>query len=258
MPTPADFEKGTFKRRFKILTIGGSGSGKTHFCSGFPKSFFLITEPGGEDTFLSNKNLLKNIVRWEYLIPSDPENTKEIFNKLEEYCKKIRSLIEAGEVETVVLDNLTYLADNYFIYINHHLKKQIMSSSGEIDTRSAYGKLGRWLYQFVLFNLLSMPCNVIVTCHEQLENEEAMAKKVDKNNPVVPNILGGFRNEAEGMFSVVLYLNKIEDKANKGEYKYLARANKGGGRNAKNRINLPPVIENVSYEQILKYANKGE
>lgn len=257
MITPEDYKTGKRKRNFKLLVIGGSGSGKTYLASTFPKTVFAITEPGGEDTFMS-KDTQDNIVGWDYFIPKDAEDTKDVFNRLTAFVNEVREKVESGEVETFVLDNLTFLADNYFIYINHHLKKQIMASNGEIDTRSAYGKLGRWLYQFVLFNLLSMPCNVIVTCHEQLENEEAMAKKVDKNNPVVPNILGGFRNEAEGMFSVVLYLNKIEDKANKGEYKYLARANKGGGRNAKNRINLPPVIENISYEQILKYANKGE
>jgi len=141
------------------------------------------------------------------------------------------------------------LMENRWIYINKY-QPTYSVKSGELDPRGMYGTLGRWAYGFVLMNLLSIPCNVVVSCHERLESDEAMEKKPDKNSPVVASVLGGFRDDMPGMFSCVFYLAKVPMGQNK--YKYLARTNQGGGRLAKNRYNLPEVIENISYGTIAK------
>ena len=77
-----------------------------------------------------------------------------------------------------------------------------------------------------------------------------MERKVDKSTPVVSNILGGFREKIAGMFSASLYLEKKRVGDNK--YQYLARCQKGGQRDAKNRYGLPEIVENVSYQSIIK------
>ncbi len=146
-----------------------------------------------------------------------------------------------------MLDNMSFLSENRWIYINRYEKQ--VAKSGEINTMAMYGALGRWLYQFTLMKLLSCPCNVIVNCHEMLENDETLAKKPDKSSPILANILGGFRDKADGMFSCVFYLTKIKSKG--GGYEYWARTNKGNGKNAKNRLNLPETIQNVSYDTIV-------
>lgn len=255
MPTPADLKDGTFKRNIKLLNIGPSGSGKTHFAATFPKCFFILTEPGGDDTFLSEPSLLKNIVRWEYSIPQDVEGTKTAFENLDKYINEARTMAEEGKIETLVLDNITYLSENMWMYINHHQRNLHLSNQGNFDALKAYGTLARWMYEFVLMKLLSMPCNVIVNCHEQLESDEALAKKPDKSSPVVPSILGGFRNSIEGMFSYVFFLTKLSKGGN--QYEYWARTNKGNGRNGKSRLKLPDTIKDISYETLKKAIDES-
>jgi len=235
------------KRTIKLMNIGSTGSGKTHLAATFPKSYFLITEPNGEDTFLNNPILAKNVVKYEHFMPTSPADTKAVFERLNKACNDAREMAKKGEIETLVLDNMTYLAENRWAYINAYEK--LYTVKGEVDTRGMYGMLGRWLYQFTLMNLLTFPGNVVMSVHEKLESDEALAKKPDKNHPVVPSILGGFRDDAGGMFSAVFYLQCLRDSSG---YHYFARTRKGSGRNAKNRYNLPEVIENVSYDTIME------
>lgn len=240
------------KRTIKLMNIGSTGSGKTFLASTFPKCYFLITEPNGEDTFLNNPALAKNVVKYEHFMPTSPDDTKVVFEHLNKACAEAREMAKKGEVETLVLDNMTYLAENRWAYINTH--EPVYTVKGDIDTRGMYGALGRWLYQFTLMKLLTFPGNVVMSVHEKLESDEALAKKPDKTHPVVPSILGGFRDDAGGMFSCVFYLQCLKD-GNK--YRYFARARKGQGRNAKNRYNLPEVIENVSYSTIMEAMEKS-
>jgi len=158
-----------------------------------------------------------------------------------------------GEVETLGLDNFTFLAQNRWIYINKY--ELLRTSSGATDTRGMYGILSRWLYNFTLTRLLSFKGNVVVSCHEQTEGEEAMESKVDKSMTIAPAILGGFRDKVAGMFSASIYL----EKRRKGEnvYEYWARCQKGNQRAAKNRYNLPELIQNVCYKSIFESIGKG-
>ena len=233
------------------MNVSETGAGKTHLSATFPKCYFLITEPGGEETFLNNPELKKNIVGWDYFIPKSTDDTKRVFEELDKACMKAREMAEKGEIETIVMDNATYLAENRWIYINRWTPQY--TRSGELNSQAMYGDLNRWLYQFVLMKLLSCPCNVIFNCHEMLESDEVLEKKPDKSNPILPSILGGFRDKAGGMFSCVFYLAKksVKGKEGKAEYKFFARTNRGNGKNAKNRYNLPEVIENVSYNTII-------
>ena len=91
---------------------------------------------------------------------------------------------------------------------------------------------------------------MIVTCHEQREDDEALADKVDPSTPIVPNILGSFRNKVGGLFSANLFLG-VKKEAKDGKYHYYARCLKGDQRSAKNRYGLPEVVEDVSYEKLV-------
>ncbi len=241
------------KVQVKLLTIGETGAGKTHMAATFPKAYFLITEPEGTATFVNQPKLHENIVGWDYFIPTSSENTKEVFDNLIKATDKAREMAQKGEIETLVLDNMTYLAENRWIYINKYAAQY--GRSGELNTQAMYGDLNRWLYSFTLMKLLSCPCNVVVNCHEMLESEEALDKKPDKTSPILPSILGGFRDKAGGMFSCVFHLMKKKG-ADKQTH-FFARTDKGQGRNAKNRYKLPEVIENVSYNTIMSAIQKS-
>jgi hypothetical protein len=238
----------------KCLVVSGSGDGKTHFSATFPKSYFLITEPGGEHTWTVKPNLKKNVVGHKIFIPESADDTKRVFKELAETLKEVKEKGKTGEVETLILDNITYLSENRWIYINKH--EPSYSRSGELNTQAMYGDLSRWLYQFVLMGLLTFPGNVVVTCHIMLESDEALEKKPDQSTPILPNILGGFRDKIEGMFSLVLYLNKKLD-AKSQTFKFMGQTNRGNQRNAKNRYNLPPLVEDISYAKIMDAIDKS-
>ena len=93
-----------------------------------------------------------------------------------------------------------------------------------------------------------------MTAHEMLESDEALDKKPDKSSPVLPSVLGGFRDKVGGMFSFVLYLIKLKDSSG---YKYMCRTNKGNMRNAKSRILLPEIIEDISYPKLKQVIDQS-
>ena len=244
-----DVLDGKEKMFMRALVIGSTGTGKTFFSAGFPKSYFLITEPNGEDTFMTVPEIRKNIIGFDRFIPINEDDTKRVFEELNTACDNARSMAQKGEIESIVLDNLTYLAENRWIYINRY-EPEISPSTGKLDSRGMYGKLSRWLYNFTLMKLLTIPANLSITVHEKMESDDVMEKKPDKSSPIVPSVLGGFRDDIGGMLSLVLYLGKTN--LGNGKYKYLARTNLGGGKQAKSRYpNLPEVVENISY-QVLK------
>lgn len=250
------------KTNLKVLVNGGTGTGKTYLSMTFPKFAYVGIEPGGFDTAESNLQLKANCVMHDAFMPSPIENMKQVFERMDKFIKEAYERAAKGEIETLVLDNLSYLSENRWIYINQfELQK---TQTGALDTRGMYGELGRWLYKFTLTSCLSFPGNVVATCHEMKEDEEEMTRKVDPSVPIMPNILGGFRGKVAGMFSASIYLDKAKlimpaDPAAKtallakypAGYKYSARCQKGAQRDAKNRYNLPEVIENVNYQAIV-------
>jgi len=245
--------KGESKQTIKALVNGGTGTGKTYFGFTCPKVAYICTEPNGLDTARANPTLLSNLVWADEFIPSLTEDIKLTFDRMEKSIQQAHDDFAKGEIETLFLDNFSYLAENRWIYIQKYESNR--TSSGAVDTRGNYGVLARWLYNFTLTRLLSFKGNVIVTCHEQTEGEEAMEAKTDKSMTIQPSIIGGFRDKVAGMFSASIYLFKKRSGTN--VYQYTARCQKGEQREAKNRYNLPEIVENVSYKTILDSIGKG-
>jgi hypothetical protein len=247
MITADQIRTGQARQTLKILSNGGSGTGKTYLGFTFPKIAYIGTEPNGLDTARSNPTLLDNLVWAEEFIPSMGEDIKATFERMETAIAKAHADQAKGEVETLFLDNFTYLAENRWIYLGKY--ELLRTSSGVTDTRGMYGILSRWLYNFTLTRLLSFKGNVVVSCHEQTEGDEAMEAKTDKSMTIAPAILGGFRDKVAGMFSASIYLEKKRLSENK--YRYSARCQAGNQRAAKNRYNLPEIVEDVNYRKII-------
>ena len=236
----------------KVLVNGGPGTGKSYFGLGFPKVAWLLTEPGNLVLLETHPELKKNVAWYEEFIPSPTEDIKATFVRLDAAIMKAHTEFKEGKIETLFLDNISFLFENRWLFINFYEK--LVGSGGTLDTRGMYGTLGRWGYKFTIMSLLSFPGNVIVSCHEMVEGEAAMEGKVDKSTPIVPNILGGFREKIEGMFSASIYLDKKRVAEN--VYKYYARCQKGNMRSAKNRLGLPEIVEDISYGNIIKSIGK--
>jgi len=247
--------------KLRALVCGLPGSGKTYFASTCPKVYYMGFSLGEGDTFKVQPHLSKNMVKVCELVPGDDDELKQLFGDLDngldnglvhKLVNEAKTLFKEGKVDTLVIDTLTYLVDYLWLYMNKFCVKK--TRDGAIDTRGMYGDLNTKLSRLVGLLIMSFPGNLICTTHEMLENDEAMDKKIDKTSPVVANILGGFRNKVEGMFSLNMYLTKLEDK---GKYQYWARVNKGNQRNGKSRIPLPSTVQGISYQKIMEVINKS-
>jgi len=247
MITKEAIQAGASKPTLKTLANGGVGTGKTYYSMTHPSWAYLGIEPDGLAVARSNPHLLDNMIWADEFIPSPTEDIKQVFERLEAAIVKAHAEAKEGKISTLILDNISHLSENRWIYINQH-EKQI-GRDGTLDTRGMYGTLSRWLYNFTLTRILSFPGHVVVTCHEQTETDEAMEKKTDKTTPIVPQILGGFREKVATLFSASIYMEK--KRLGPGKYQYLARCQRGNQRDAKNRYNLPEVVENVSYDAIM-------
>jgi hypothetical protein len=237
----------------KALASGPSGSGKSTFALSFPKVAYAGTEPGGSDVIYAMPELAQNLVEKGEFVPSAFEDIRDTFKRLQEFLQNAHQLYLDGKIETLVLDNLSYLSEMRWMYIDKYEKT--FGRNGDVDTRSMYGTLGRWQFKFTLEYLLSFPGNVVVTCHEMMEGDEALKGKADKSSPIVPNVLGGFREKVEGMFSLNGYLECKP--LGQGKYRYSCRCKKGAQKNAKNRYGLPEIVEDISYTKIIEEIMKN-
>lgn len=236
--------------RLKTLVNGYAGSGKSYYLLTHPKIAWLLTEPGSEILLETHPELKKNVVWSEAFVPGPLEDIKITFERMEKAIVRAHQEAKEGKLETLGFDNITFLAENRWLYINKY-EKTFSTKSGNLDTQGMYGNLHRWLYSFTLMNLLSFPGNVVVTAHESSKDQDEGESKqqVDPSITIEPSIVTKFREKIDGMFSASIYLDK--KKIGPDKYKYIARCQKGDGRLAKNRYGLPELIENVSYSAIV-------
>lgn len=252
-----------FKQRpatFTVLANGLYGSGKTHLGMTFPKVYYLGFEPSGLDILRipENKELLGNLVEYEYIEPSTPLQLKEWFEKggrkgkLYQCLDKAKQMFKDGKVTTLFTDNVTYFVDKYWQYINEYHK--VFGKTGNLDTQGMYGQLRQDMFFLFSGEILSFGGNIVASCHLKRESEKTMegteerAGKVDKSSDLAPQILGSFRDLIPGLFGAVIYLDQ------KSDGKRVAYCTKQRAFDtviyAKNRYGLPPIVENISYKTL--------
>ena len=269
--------------KLKVMASGPFGSGKSYFGTSFPKIWYEGTEPSGVEFLKLPEcaHLLANLVEHRECLVDPNQGRSEIKALVEEFSaptmaargqvregqiytdlKAAHQAYKDGKVETLVFDNLTYLAQLFWTYINLIIRSDFETKDGKIDTLKMYGYLSSWLYRFMLTHVVSFPGNVVVTCHLKDESQEKLEKKRDKQVSVVPSILGGFRDLAEGMFTASIYLEKkmlrvTDPKTTKvsDQLTYWAYCDTqmayGSKILAKNRHGLPARMQDISYQAIM-------
>jgi hypothetical protein len=261
MPTTKEeIVTGIKKPKFKILCNGGFGSGKTYFAMTFPKYAYAMIEPNGIMTAMSNPNLLQNMVHYEEFVPAKID-LKACFENLSNYIVRVRKEIAEGKIDAFILDNLSHLSENRWLYIEQY--EPAISKSGKIDKLAQFGNLGRWLYKFILCEVISLPCHVVVNVHtmdeEIVEENDRGEEKRKKTGVIITNTLGGFRNDAAGLFNATVFL-ECQNLPN-AQYKYRAICKPTSKYPAKNNIGLPQIVENISYQSLcdaIAFNNKTE
>jgi len=253
MITREQLVQGTKQIHFKLLLNGGFGSGKTYTAMTFPKWAYAMVEPKGILTARVNPNLLANMVYYEEFVPSEQEDIKLTFQRYSAFLKQARLDAEAGKIETIIVDNLTHLMENRWLYILKYERQ--VGKSGSEDTRSMYGSLSRWAYRMTVMELLSVPCHVVLSAHVMEEEEEdPQTGKLTKTGQLMSNTLGSFRDKVGGLFNGNLFLEVQRMGAN--QYKFQARCRPSGGKPASNNLNLPELVENISYQTLVQALPK--
>jgi len=122
-------------------------------------------------------------------------------------------LAKAGEVATVVWDTIT----GFSPFCEAAAFAQTTTSAGKEDGRKASPLYKKTMRSFIQ-RLKTLPCHLIVNSHYidvgggGDEDEQVGLDKVwDKKSPqgIVPNLYGSFRAEICGMFSDIVFMEKI-------------------------------------------------
>lgn len=273
-------DKSTFVQRrpaYTILLNGHFGSGKTLQALSFPKCYVISCDPAGLETIRQpkNKKFLDNLTWFEEMHNENEADLKQLFRETAKSTERssvygclahVRELAAAGEIETLVIDGLTYLCDARWQYICE-FEEARSSNSGARDTQSMYRNLGLSLQRFLASDLMTLSTrnglNVILTCHLKRESEEQVqgaaknrARKVLLTSDVAPMIEGSTRNKIEGLVGGSLYLEKV---LKEGKLTYTAICDMttafGTLVPGKNRWGLParlPLNDQTLYEALTR------
>lgn len=273
-------DKLTFIERrpaYTILLNGHFGSGKTLQALSFPKCYVISCDPAGLETIRQpkNKKFLDNLTWFEEMHNENEADLKQLFREIAKSTERssvygclahAREMAAAGEIETLVIDGLTYLCDAKWQAICE-FEEVRSSNSGMRDTQAMYRNLGLSLQRFLASDLMTMSTrsgvNVILTCHLKRESEEQVqgaaknrARKVLLQSDLAPMIEGSTRNKIEGLVGGSLYLEKVL-KEGKLQYTALCDLTTAFGTvvPAKNRWGLPTRLslnEQTLYEALTK------
>lgn len=249
--TKEELVKGDKKVFLKVLANGSFGVGKTYFAMTFPKWAYAMVEPHGIQTAITNPRLMENMVCYESFTPSLDEDIKETFNRLSAFIRVVREKALKGEVETFILDNLTHLSQYRWMFVERY--EQLLTAKGAVDTQRMYGTLARWMLKFVITEVLTLPCHVVVPVHVMEEKEEDEGKMI-KTGRIITDTLGNFRKDAGGYFNASIFIEL--ERTQTGEYKRKARCLPNPKKDAKNNLGLPEFVENLSYESIMANIDK--
>lgn len=238
--------------RISVWVNGPAGSGKTRLALGFPKVFLLAFDPSGVDIIWEPENaaLRQNLVHY---VPMNGLPLKDLFKYTETPGEDslygalalAKQMAAKGEVETVLIDGFTYLAQLKWTQICEAegidaSEKPIKKSA---DQRGMYDALGSYLDHLVLQNFFPMctrnRVHCIVTSHVQRESDNTVKGMEDSRNPdaeraskrlvnlqsdLSPQVVGGFRQRIDGLPSAMIYLDHqlVTDNEGKESLRYYA------------------------------------
>jgi hypothetical protein len=148
-------------RRITALVYGKSRSGKTRFAGGWPRPIFLSDAPeGGWET-------LRHMPQEDFFEPGRfpevlaIERSEDMMTAISDLSARLTA--RPGEIQTVVVDSLTFYADTYFASLENR--------PGKIDKRQLYGDLGSHLRSLCI-QMHQLPVNVLWLCLEKPPGED--------------------------------------------------------------------------------------
>lgn len=164
-----DVSKPEKLQRITALSYGPSRSGKTRFAGSWPRPLFLSDATESGWTTLSNMNR-------EVLFEPDHFPIVWAIENAQDMAKAVHQaepLIKRGEVQTLVIDSLTFYSDLFFNFLEN--------VGGTKDPRQLYQKLAAHL-KTIREQIHLLGCNVVWLC---------LAKDPGEDQPVGGPMLSG-------------------------------------------------------------------
>lgn len=220
--------------RFHGLVYGLSGSGKTHLIGTFPSPYIIDTDYGLE-TLVG-----KDIDYGEFYTRPDDGNARDMWPAI---LDKVDEFTEDPPHETLAIDSLTTLMD---VAAAHILSKAGRSLLQLQDYSPLYDELTK-----LIVRLRRLPCNVVVTAHEEAVRDENTGKL-----QIVPLVTGQkfgpklplfFNN----IYNAVVDVPKISSKPTE---RYLL-VQPDGTRLAKTQVDSPETRIDKNYDAIVAHLN---
>lgn len=243
-----------------LLSYGDWGSGKTTFAAtGRYPILFHSFDPGGTTSIrdkIESGNVLAD-TQWEMSTEGFQDLKGGVSSKgvktvtdpdlFEKWAKEVNRLHEMGffsSLGTFVIDSYTTFSDALMAFVKK--KRGTLGSKNTFDDWGA----NREKTKDVIKQLMSLPCNVVLTAHQDTERDETTGDLVGG-----PMAAGKLTKELPLLFDEVYYHN-VEGEGE--DVTYQLHMKKHRFFPARSRLasqhSLGPVIEDPSLKGILKKA----
>jgi hypothetical protein len=235
----AYYDDDTVGTKYRILTYGEMGSGKTHFLGTWPGLFVLDYDAGG-------LTLRKQRIHGRSIpILASRGVVRKTFDILDAAIAE-RPPFDDPSIETIGLDTITDFSnmavEDFLLQANKDplFTKASYDEYGKLKTNCI--ELGRRLKR------LSVKYNIVVSAKVKLEKDEALGMFVGN-----PNLVGAYADLIGGDFDEVYFL---ADESKKDVPKYAAYTGHYLFYSAKSRLGLPYRIENPTYAKLVELSKK--
>lgn len=247
-----------------IMLYGRPGSGKTHIAAGalevpgFKKGLYIDTEG-------SSVGVVRD-PRWEILRVDkypDEKRAKALteargtdIDPEEERFRFLSTILSDGpqglfnpsnthDYDVIVLDTFDVAQDWAIRYFLEGAGRKI-SKSGEADTFRGWDSVKKWSNDTAYHLKRTTPLGIIVV-HDREEKAQngAMTKML--------RLSGAAKDTLPSIPDIVVYLDRRVEEEEYSTYGYFGTAD---GKVTKDRFNFPPVVKNITIQQMYKYIQK--
>lgn len=145
------------RRGLKLFIYGEPGTGKSYFCTQFKNSYYVDTEEGAKmSKYVENINANKGALF----------STRK-FNDLAQELMALSAL--EHPYETLIIDPITTIYDELLEEERERIKKEGKKTKMSEDYQVANAR-----FKKMVWLLLDLPMNVVITAHAKKEYGEAM------------------------------------------------------------------------------------
>ena len=221
------------KDHIRLLVYGESGSGKTTLASTFPKPFILDTDKGGRT--LKDKEI-------PFLPLHRGDRVFDICVNVLTKLEKKESPFDSLQVETLVLDSLTALADDFIVEAMKYPSPGMAAKDpARFKPEWDHYALVQNRMKHIIKYAQDLCLNVVGTAGVKLEKDEILGTFIGR-----PNIVGGYRDMVAHDFDEVYYL-ACEEQGQGKPPSYLAYTSRYRYYEAKSRDGLRDKVESPTY-----------